>query len=161
MSEMEVKTMAQKDRAKERRLNRKYGITLADRDARIAEQDHKCKICGGPLDAYGPPCVDHFHFHVKVYRVTPGDVLQNPTDRWLARGFTERDTVYCTRTARTKQGAADAVKEIMKPWSVRGMLCYKCNYGIGAMERFFAAARHPENLLPVIEYFRARLPKTS
>ena len=141
-------------RAQDKRLQKKYGITLADRNERIRQQDNKCKICDGPLDAYGHPNVDHFHFRVKAFRHT--SVLLDGA-KWYAQAYNERGQVVCVMHAKTKAKALADVKKMMMPWAVRGMLCFKCNKGLGYIERFFDAAAHPENLLPVIEYLRARL----
>jgi recombination endonuclease VII len=150
------RTEAEKNRAKDKRLQEKYGITLAERDARAAGQDHKCKICAGPLDAHGHPCVDHFHFKVKTFRHIPGHEPE-PGAKWYGQAYDEKRNVICVRHARTKKAAHAETKKVMLRWAVRGLLCVKCNYGLGCVERFFDAAAHPENLLPVIEYLRARI----
>lgn len=148
------RTAAQKDAAKEKRLQKEYGITLAERDARAIEQNHKCKICGGALDAYGYPQVDHYHFYIEEFRHTPG-LLHG--FKWYAQAYNEKGQVICARDAKTRAAARADVKRAMLPWSVRGLLCFKCNRGLGYIERFFDAAKHPEHLLPVIDYFNARL----
>lgn len=149
MATGKTRTNEEKNRATDKRLQHKFGITLADRTQRIQEQANKCKICGGPLDAYGPPCIDHFHFFVKAERMTAMG--------WRAQAFDECKQVKCSRLAATKAQAIADVKKAMMPWSIRGMLCWKCNRGLGFVERFFDAARHPEKLLAVIDYLRARL----
>ncbi len=142
------------------RIQRKFGITLADREQRAKDQEGQCKICGGPLDAYGPPNVDHFHFHVRAYRTMPGGWARFAlAGKWSAYGYDEAGQVKCTRVAATKAAAVSAVTQAMMPWSIRGLLCFKCNRGLGYVERFFNAASHPENLLPVVAYLRARLEK--
>ena len=141
-------TPEERERAKDKRIQSKFGITLADRNRRAEEQGHKCKICGGPLDAYGPPNIDHFHFYVKAARCPDG---------WEAQSFDERRQVVYSRRAKTKAAAIECVKRDTMPWSIRGLLCFKCNRGLGSIERFFDAARTPENLLSVIAYLRARL----
>lgn len=156
-----VRSQSQKDRAKDLRIQHKFGITLADRDRRAEEQGHKCKCCGGPLDAYGPPGIDHFHFKVKAFRYFDPAVLK--LNGWMAQGFDEQWRRKCERRAKTKVAAIAEVKKAMMPWSIRGLLCFKCNYGLGSIERFFDAAAHPENLLKVATYLSARLnlPLTS
>ncbi len=153
-----VRSQSQKDRAKDKRIQHKFGITLADRDSRIAEQNNKCKICGGPVDAYGPPNIDHFHFYVKAFRHTDRGMAAI-NFKWYAQGYDELRRVICVKHARTKDAAVAAVKQELMPWSIRGVLCFKCNRGLGSIEKFFDAARHPEHLLPVIDYLQARLTK--
>lgn len=145
--------MTSKQIAKDKRLQKKYGITLANRDARIKEQGGKCKCCGGPLDRYGPPHTDHFHFPIKAFRATTiSDGI-----KWYAQAYDERGCVICVKRSRTKQAAIQDAKKAMLAWSVRGILCGKCNRGLGYIERFFDAAAHPENLLLVIAYLKSRL----
>jgi 5-methylcytosine-specific restriction endonuclease McrA len=151
------KTEAQKKQAQDKRLQKTYGITLADRDERIHQQNGQCKICGGALDAYGPPNVDHFHFKVRTYRCPPSTPL-NPSAKWFSQAYDETGRVMCTSyPAKTKEQAIKNATQRALPQSVRGLLCFKCNKGLGYIERFFNAAAHPDHLLPVIDYLRARL----
>lgn len=142
-------------RTQDKRLQLKYGITLDDRNARLREQGNKCKCCGRPFDDKYKPFVDHFHFRVEASRHF--DTLIMADSGWDAQGYDEQGMVLCIRHAATKVAAIAAVKRILLPWSVRGCLCVKCNRGIGAIERLFDAAKHPDNLLPVIAYFKTRL----
>jgi hypothetical protein len=151
-----ARTGEEKERAQDLRLQRKYGITLADRTKRAEQQNYRCKVCGGPLDAHGYPCVDHFHFKIIVVRVSDPLILATGL-KWRADAYNEQGSVICNKYEHTKTNARTAVKRAMMPWSIRGILCGKCNYGLGCVERFFDAAAHPENLLPAIEYLRARL----
>lgn len=50
-------------RERERKLLRKYGISLADYDAMRAEQSYQCAICGCPEEKAKEGClhVDHDH----------------------------------------------------------------------------------------------------
>jgi hypothetical protein len=80
--------------------------------------------------------------------------------KWCAQSYDELRQPLFHRHAKTKAAAIADVKKDTMPWSIRGILCGKCNYGLGCIERFFDAARHPENLLPVIDYLQARLKKS-
>jgi len=144
-------TPEQREQQKEKRLQKKYGISLARRNEMAHEQNHKCKICGGALDAYGPPHVDHFHFKIEAER--------DPNVGWRTLVRNELGIVRFRASAPTRKAAEQEVRDQAKDWSVRGLLCFKCNRGLGAVERLFGAARHPENLVPVIEYFTIRLNK--
>lgn len=139
-----------RDRAKDKRLQSKYGITLAKQDELRARQENKCKICGGEFTPDNPACTDHFHF--KVYTQKLGK------KNWQAVGVDERGMKFAITTAwsPTKQAAIDGMKKLMAPKSVRGLLCRKCNRGLGYIERFFDSARRPETLTPVMDYFNAR-----
>jgi len=146
-------------RAQDKRIQKKFGITLADRNERIRQQGNKCKICGGPLDAYGPPNIDHFHFFVAAFRHTWTERMPAINLKWYAQGYDELRRVICVKHARTREAAIADVKRELMPWSIRALLCFKCNRGLGSIEKFFDAARHPEHLLPVIDYLQSRINK--
>ena len=75
------------ERAKDKRLRKKFGITLDEFKRREIEQDFKCAICDGPLRAYGPPHVDHFHF--KISLVAHYDDFLQEEHGWDATAFDE------------------------------------------------------------------------
>lgn len=146
MAKGKTRTSAQKDRAKDLGIQRKFGITLANRDQRIQEQGGVCKICRGPLE---PPCCDHYHFRVTATRAAEGG--------WTATVADEQGQIQRIHHALTKKAAVAEIKKMMMPWSIRGILCNRCNRGLGYIERFFNAARCPEILDSVKTYFMARL----
>ena len=155
MAKRKARTSEEKERDKDKRIQRKFGITLANRDQRIREQDGKCKICGGPLDAYGPPNIDHYHFFVEAARHFETPLMIE--DGWDSVAFDERGSAIFKAHAQTKAAAIAAVKILAMPWSIRGMLCFKCNKGLGYIARFFGAERNPHILLFVFNYLLARL----
>ena len=151
-----VSTDEEKRAAKDKRLRKKFGISIEEYDARAAKQNNKCAICGGPLDAYGPPNVDHYHFYIEEFRSIESEMLALKLN-WYAQAYDELGDVICVKRAKTRAAARQDVKAAMMPWSIRGLLCFKCNRGLGSIEKFFDAARHPERLFPVIDYLRARI----
>jgi hypothetical protein len=143
-------TPEKRDHAKDLRLQRKYGITLTRQNEIREQQNNRCKTCGVEFTDANPPNTDHFHFRITAEKLGKKN--------WHVTGCLE--TVASAMTSAwhpTKAAAIASMRTALAPKSIRGLLCRKCNRGLGYIERFFDGARHPENLLPVIEYFRARL----
>lgn len=151
MAARKARTVEEKDRAKDLRLQRKYGITLARQNEIRAEQDNRCKICRVEFTEMNPPNTDHFHFKIQTRKLCKKN--------WEGIGTDERGVISAISVVwnPTQAAAREAIRRLFAPHSIRGLLCRKCNRGLGYIERFFDGARHPENLLPVIEYFRNRL----
>ncbi len=151
-------TPEQKDRAKDLNLQRKYGITLALQNEMRQKQNNRCKTCGTEFTAENPPCTDHFHFFIDAHRadITLMTVMNL---KWYAQGYDELRRVICVKYADTKAHAiADVRKELM-PWAIRALLCRRCNRGLGYVERYFDATRHPERLNSVRDYLQSRIQK--
>jgi hypothetical protein len=104
-------------------LKRKYGITLAERDAIAAEQGNKCAACGRPFDEHTRKEVDHEHFKVQTIRGSKGWYFST---RWVS-GF-----------ALTKKDAIKIAKQGSLRFSVRGILCggryAGCNRKLGRID---------------------------
>lgn len=63
---------ADPSQAKNRQLKHKYGITMDDYEALLAEQDCKCGVCGVDLSTVKRSCIDHSHTTGKVRGVLCG-----------------------------------------------------------------------------------------
>ena len=143
------------ERAKDKRLRKKFGITLDEFKRREIEQDFKCAICDGPLRAYGPPHVDHFHF--KISLVAHYDDFLREEHGWDATAFDELGQRKFWAYGVTQKSALASLKLLAMPWSVRGLLCFKCNKCLGTIEKMLGAAANPDILLLVRNYLRKRL----
>lgn len=153
MAAGKARTDAQKIRATDLRLLKCYGITYDIREARRAVQNGLCACCNDPLDSHGGhACVDHFHFRVEtVQYINPAT---GEIDGWVASGYDEDGLVVFQARHKTKAGAIKAVRTLMLPWSVRALLCVRCNYALGALERMMDASRHPENVVKLADYLK-------
>jgi len=108
-------------------LLRQYGITLAERDAIVAEQGGKCAACGRIFDGTVRMEVDHEHFNIVAVR--------HPEMGWYAATqFTPHP--YWSRT---KIAAIKLAKKASLRASVRGVLCggryAGCNRKIGRIDK--------------------------
>ena len=137
------------ERAKDKRLRKKFGITIEQFNQYRSDQCDRCKICGGSLFAYGPPHVDHYHFKVEIAGAKG--------EGWTATVLDELGMPVVAVMASTQAGSVKEAKRLAMPWSVRGLLCFKCNKGLGVIARFFGAESNPDILLSIREYLRKRL----
>lgn len=145
---------------KNKYLLKRFNITLDQKETMRRAQNDLCLICGKPLDTYGPCNVDHYHAHLDVVHAeTPlwSDLRLN--FKWEAWMTDELGVRHFLAADKTKAGARRKAMRIAMPQLIRALLCVKCNKGLGYIERFFDAARHPENLDAVKAYFVRRLEK--
>ena len=116
-------------------LKRKYGITLAERDAIAAEQGNKCAACGRPFDENTRKEVDHEHFKIVCIPDLFG-FLGKPPKRigWWAGS----DLMLAPVWAKTKAEAIKKAKTASLRPSVRGILCggryAGCNRKLGRID---------------------------
>ena len=121
MAAKKVRTEEQKRIDTDKRIQKKFGITLLDRETMAREQDYKCKICDGPIDAHGYPCVDHFHFYTDAI-LQPDQKMIAIGLKWCAQAYDEQRRVILTKNAKTKAAALADVKKEAMPWHPRNLV---------------------------------------
>src|ERR1700676_378823 len=117
--EKRIKTQEQKDRQRDKRLQKTYRITLADRQRILEAQGNKCGICGRVEDP-ADPClqVDHEHFKIEAERCWTA-IFKG----WQAHAIFKHIDATEWVWGKTKAAAIQAAKDIALPLSVRGLLC--------------------------------------
>ncbi len=119
--------MNDKEKAKDKRLRKTYGITLEQYNAILEFQGGRCAICGR-LPKNAPLQVDHVHFKVEASPSACGN--------WYA--WTRANGQYIHAIQATKKDAIQVVKDRAIPYSVRGLLCpgrqWGCNRLLGRVD---------------------------
>ena len=136
------KTQEQLNRAADLRLQKQYGITLAEYD-RLAEI-HKqgCWICGVvPVRRLH---VDHDHGWKKVI-IT----VKRSGALWHACAWYKGNNYAALRG--TKKEAKDRIRGLLKRASVRGLLCYPHNSGL---QKFRDNPEFLRNAADYLEHFQ-------
>jgi hypothetical protein len=109
-----------------------YGITVAERDAIMAEQNNRCSCCGRPFDETCRTEVDHEHYKVVSRR------SENGQKGWEARANLSY-VILSWQWAKTKEQAIKLAKKAGLRRSVRGILCggryAGCNRRLGKIDR--------------------------
>lgn len=134
--------MTPKEKAKDKRLQKKYGWTL-ERYNKLEEFQHGlCAICGRPLNGRGN--VDHFHFKITVGRLGELENRDYPNCKW--RASTWIDDRFFQASATTKKEAIQDCKNLVLPHSVRGLLCpgRHGRAGQGCCNRLLGRVDNPE-----------------
>lgn len=111
-------------------LLRKYGITLAERQAIVDEQGGKCAACGRVFDGTVRMEVDHEHFKITSQRIG--------TKSWRSTASFE-GRILAETWSRTKISGVKAVRKGALRASVRGVLCggryAGCNRKLGRIDK--------------------------
>jgi Recombination endonuclease VII len=116
MAAIKERTAEEKDRAKDKRLRKTYGITLDDYNHILAAQNGRCGICGRLATEFATSLnVDHVHFKLYARK------LENK--QWHAWAVTGDLVILENALARTKKDALHLARSRAMPKSVRGLLC--------------------------------------
>jgi hypothetical protein len=126
-----LRTLEQKNKERDKRLQKNYGWTL-ERRTRLAEkQGNRCAICGRP-EGQSPLQMDHYHFKVSAVACTHGEPKTGLSENglvslpyghgWIAVAHLPHKMLPW-RWARAKTDAIRLAKEDALPHSVRGLLC--------------------------------------
>lgn len=123
----------------DKRLQRTYGITLAEYNQKLRDQGNACAICRRPPSSKRL-AVDHDHrfdrLKIKVY-------LEIDKRYFVADAL---PVIMPTGGFQTKKEARTYIKRQLRRRSWRGLLCTNCNRGLQKFydkpERFEAAAQY-------------------
>lgn len=114
-----------KDKAADKRLQRAYGITLAEYNKMLDEQGGVCAICGKP-PTNKRLHTDHDHLSHKVVITITKDSINGTYTAW-AEGGAHGVNIYFYPDNKTRKEARARAKLDAKRKSVRGLLCWPCN----------------------------------
>ena len=131
MESGKAKTAEQKERDRDKRLRKTYGISLAQYNEILAYQDGKCAICGRKATEFTVSLnVDHRHVKIHAQR------SQREEKGWLT-GCPELSPRLWWGKTKTK--AIALAKDGLRPLSVRGLLCpgrhFGCNRLLGRVDK--------------------------
>ena len=144
-AEDEIVRLAKANRAKDKRLQKLYGITIETYSHMLLMQDGVCAICKHPPGTKSLS-VDHDH-KWKYYKIV---VNQIADERFIAKlgGCSAPTYVSLRGHGSSKKEARDRLKGLLKRASVRGLLCFSCNGGLRKYRD------NPEYLANAAEYLR-------
>lgn len=119
-----------KERERDRRLRKTYGITLEQWREIYRAQGERCAICGRHFGTFNaPPNVDHIHFKILAFRCD--SARNSQSEDWTPgigkKGWMAIANLDCPQLhwkfGKTKVRAIALAKEDAKSYSVRGLLC--------------------------------------
>src|SRR6185312_1853382 len=137
-------------------LEKKYGITEAEYAQMLSDQDGRCRICGAEPKKRRL-CVDHDHYVEKLHVYTRFNFTKG---LWEAQAYFEARCAV-TASSKAKKEAVAAAKQYLKKLSVRGLLCFRCNKGLGMFTKA-RAKNEPDRLEKAVAYlqeYKAKLLK--
>lgn len=135
--------MSETEKETNRRLLKKYGITLEHYNMMLNAQGGRCKICGRPpFDRR--LAVDHDHKLVKLKVIT-----KRVSNSWLASAI----GWFCKGYGGSKNEAIQNCREGLKIASIRGLICYKCNTSLGKLA--YKGTENPKWLRAAADYLEA------
>jgi hypothetical protein len=119
-----LKTPEQKEKERDKRLQKTYGISSFEYELLLLEQNYGCAICGsdgGERRLH----VDHDHSYTKV------KIKSTKEDHgW------EAETIYrglhWTDYGTTKSEAIQNLRRVLQKASIRALLCWPCNRALQA-----------------------------
>ena len=131
MESGKAKTAEQKERDRDKRLRKTYGISLAQYNEILAYQDGKCAICGRKATEFTVSLnVDHEHFKIAAQKIG-----------MFWHGLAAFKDGSCTPLIceKRKTDLIARVKTMALPLSVRGLLCpgrhFGCNRLLGRVDK--------------------------
>ena len=135
------KTQAQLDRETDKRLLKKYGRDLAWYNYQLHMQGGGCALCGS-TEKTRRLHVDHDHKWTQVKVETK----KLDSGKWQASAFYRGTEYNCFSEKRNL--AIREVKNYLKQYSVRGLLCFRCN-------KFIVGFGNPDILRRAADYLEA------
>jgi hypothetical protein len=127
--------------SRDKYLQKRFLVTEEEYKKQFVKQNGAC-ICGSTPKTRALH-VDHDHA-IEAWKV----VSQKFPDGWWAwpKGGASGSRLDFERKGRTKSEAIRAVKKVLKRISVRGLLCFPCNGGLGKFQD------KPEKLTKAAKY---------
>jgi len=127
--------VTKKEKARDSRLMRTYGISLDQFNERAKSQGNKCYICKVKKNAKGEVKslhVDHWHAiaKVKVKAEKSGNGWRAYNVEFSRYGYSLPEKTIKTKWCPTRNKAVKIVKNKLKEMANRGIICWPCNSGI-------------------------------